>query len=140
MLAGPTTGQGLSSVVTSGGLTLGKKIKALFASSAAHAPPHSCYVGGPPKIASDQRAVSEWNVVTLPNDDASFTMDGVIPIDAVVDMGARRVMISANIADLIGLRAADPETWRVVYHRSWNIGGAKGGDQKSNGVPIGERH
>ena len=62
-----------------------------------------------PKIASDQRAVIEWNVVTLPNDDANFTMDGVILLDAVVDTGARRVMIGVEIVVLMGLTVEDLE-------------------------------
>ena len=79
MLAwGPTTGQDLSSVVKPGGLTLGEKTRALSTSPVAHAPPESCDVGRPLEIPSDQRAIIEWNMVTLPNDDASFTMDGVM--------------------------------------------------------------
>ena len=54
-------------------------------------------------------STTEWNVVTLPNDDASFTMDGVIPMDAVVDTGAKRVMIGAEIAELMGITAEDLE-------------------------------
>ena len=34
---------------------------------------------------------------------------GVIPMDAIVDTGARRVMIGAEIVDLMGLTAEDLE-------------------------------
>ena len=92
MLAGGlTTGQGLSSMVTFRGLTLGEKIKALSASAVAHASPDNFDVAASPQVPSDKRASTEWNVITLPNDDASFTMDGVIPMDVVVDTEAKRV-------------------------------------------------
>lgn len=38
----------------------------------------------------------------LSNDDASFTMDGVVPMDVVVDTSAKKVMIGAETAQLLG--------------------------------------
>ena len=109
LAGGPPSAQDLNSVVSQG-LALGEIINPLsLYSSIVHAPPESCDVRRPPKIQSDQRASTEWNVVTLPSDDSSFTMDGVIPIDAVVDTRAKRVMIGAEIAELMGITAEDLE-------------------------------
>ena len=103
LAGGPPSAQDLNSVVSQG-LALGEIINPLsLYSSIVHAPPESCDVRRPPKIQSDQRASTEWNVVTLPNDDASVTVDGVIPMDVVVDTGAKRVMIGAEIAELMGI-------------------------------------
>ena len=55
-----------------------------------------------PKVPSAKRANTEWNVVTLPNIDCSFTMNGVAPVHAVVDTGAKRVMIGPHMADQMG--------------------------------------
>ena len=62
-----------------------------------------------PKVPSHKRANTEWNVVTLPNNDCNFMMNGVAPVHAVVDTGAKRVMIGTHMADQMGLTKEDLE-------------------------------
>ena len=55
------------------------------------------------------RATADWNVVTLPNDDGCFTMNGVIPMDAIVDTGTKKVMIGREVAEMMGITDEDLE-------------------------------
>ena len=48
-------------------------------------------------------------MVTLPNNDSSFTMNGVASMHAVVDTGAKRVMIGTHMVDQMGLTEEDLE-------------------------------
>ena len=96
-------------MVTPGGLTRGEKIRSLVVSLVAKAHSKVRDVAESPQVSYDKRAATYWNVVTLPNDDGCFTMDGIIPIDAVVDTGAKKVMIGKEVADMMGLIEEDLE-------------------------------
>ena len=96
-------------MVTPGGLPLGDKIRVLAVSPVAKAHSKVRDVAESPQVSSDKRAATYWNVVTLPNDDWCFTMDGIIPMDVVVDTGAKKVMIGKEVADMMGLTDEDLE-------------------------------
>ena len=96
-------------MVTPRGLTLGEKIRAFAVSPVAKAHSKVRDVAESPQVSSDKRAATDWNVVTLPNDDGCFAMDGILPMDVVVDTGAKKVMIGKEVADMIGLTEEDLE-------------------------------
>ena len=128
LAGGPTTNQDLSSVVTPGGLTLGEKIRALVVSLVAQAHTKVRDVEESPQISFDKRATTNWNVVTLPNDDGCFTMDGIIPMDAIVDTVAKKVMIGREVAKMMGLPDDDLEP-REAYITAAST---TGGDQEAS--------
>ena len=99
-------------------LSIRKRIQALFSRLAVTLAPN---VGGvcaklpqKLKVPSHKRANTEWNVVTLPNNNCNFTMNGVVPAHVVVDAGAKRVMIGMHMADQMGVTEEDLEPRRSI--------------------------
>ena len=60
-------------------------------------------------------------MVTLPNDDGCFTMDGIIPMDAIVDTGAKKVMIGREVVEMMGLTMMIWRQGRLTlwHHAHW---------------------